>query len=48
MLCWLKNGEVVDCWGNKYDLSDVVVLELGKKKFDIQEEIKVEEKGEAE
>lgn len=35
MLCWLKNGEVVDCWGNKYDLSDVVVLELGKKKFDI-------------
>jgi hypothetical protein len=35
MLCWLKNGEVVDCWGDKYDLSDVVVLELGKKKFDI-------------
>jgi hypothetical protein len=35
MLCWLKGGEVVDCWGNKYDLSDVVSLELRTKKFDI-------------
>lgn len=35
MLCWLKSGEVVDCWGNKYDLSDVVSLELRTKKFDI-------------
>jgi hypothetical protein len=35
MLCWLKGGEVVDCWGNKYDLSDVITLELRTKKFDI-------------
>jgi hypothetical protein len=35
MFCWLKSGEVVDCWGNKYDLSNVIALELRTKKFDI-------------
>ena len=35
MLCWLKGGEIVNCWGNKYDLSDVITLELRTKKFDI-------------
>lgn len=35
MLCYIKGGEIVDCWGKKYDLTDVNYLELRTKKFDI-------------
>ena len=28
MMCSLVNGEVVDCWGNKYDLTGVVTIEI--------------------
>ncbi len=35
MLCYIKGGEIVDCWGKRYDLSDVNYLELRTKKFDI-------------
>ena len=35
MLCYIKGGEIVDCWGKRYDLTDVNYLELRTKKFDI-------------
>lgn len=28
MMCSLVDGEVVDCWGNKYDLTGVVTIEI--------------------
>lgn len=38
MMCYLKGGEIVDCWGNRYDLTDVNCLELRTKKFNIERE----------
>ena len=35
MLCYIKGGEVVDCWGKRYDLTDVIRIEFRTKKFDI-------------
>lgn len=35
MLCYIKGGEIVDCLGKRYDLTDVNYLELRTKKFDI-------------
>ena len=35
MLCYIKSGEIVDCWGKKYDLTNVNYLQIGKKEFNI-------------
>ena len=35
MLCSLKNGTIMDCWGKEYDLTDVNYLQIGKKEFNI-------------
>lgn len=35
MMCSLKKGEIVDCYGEKYDLSDVIRLELRTKVFEV-------------
>lgn len=36
MLCSLDNaGDVVDCWGQKYDLSDVIRIEFRTKGYDL-------------
>lgn len=35
MLCSLRNGEVIDCWGNKYDLTNIVSLETRTRRFDL-------------
>ena len=35
MLCSLKKGTVIDCWGKEYDLTDVNYLQIGKKEFNI-------------
>jgi hypothetical protein len=35
MLCYLKGGEVVDCWGKRYDLTDVIRIEFRTRSFDI-------------
>ena len=35
MLCYVKGGEVVDCWGKRYDLADVIRIEFRTRSFDI-------------
>jgi hypothetical protein len=35
MLCYIKGGEVVDCWGKRYDLTDVIRIEFRTRSFDI-------------
>lgn len=35
MLCSLKKGTIMDCWGKEYDLTDVNYLQIGKKEFNI-------------
>ena len=36
MLCSLdRSGDVIDCWGKKYDLTNVNYIKIGKKEFDI-------------
>ena len=36
MLCSLdSSGDVVDCWGKKYDLTGVNYIRIGKKEFNI-------------
>ena len=30
MLCSISNNTIVDCWGNKYDLTDTVRIRFGK------------------
>ena len=35
VLCYLQKGEVVDCWGERMNLSDIDRLETRKRKFDI-------------
>ena len=36
MLCYLDSaGDVVDCWGKKYDLKDVIRIEFRTRSFDI-------------
>lgn len=35
MLCSLKKGTIMDCWGKEYDLTNVNYLELRTKKFNI-------------
>lgn len=36
MMCSLQKGEIVDCWGERMDLSDIDRLETRKRKFDIE------------
>ena len=39
MLCSLgADGDVRDCWGNKYDLTNVVKVEFKTRKFDLEKE----------
>lgn len=35
MLCSMSNGTVLDCWGNLYDLTDVITIEFRTKKFNL-------------
>ena len=35
MLCYVKGGEIVDCWGKIYDLTDVIRIEFRTRSFDI-------------
>jgi hypothetical protein len=35
MLCSLKKGTIMDCWGKEYNLTDVNYLQIGKKEFNI-------------
>lgn len=35
MLCYIKGGEIVDCWGKRYDLTDVCKIEFRTRSFDI-------------
>jgi hypothetical protein len=35
MMCSLVGGEVVDCWGKKYDLTGVVTIEIKGKIYKI-------------
>jgi hypothetical protein len=35
MLCSLKKGTIMDCWGKEYNLTDVNYLQIGKKEFSI-------------
>ena len=36
MLCSLdKSGDVLDCWGNKYDLTNVNYAKFGEKEYNI-------------
>ena len=38
MLCYMSQGEVVDCWGKKYDLSEVKRIVIGHTIYDYIEE----------
>jgi hypothetical protein len=35
MLCYIKGGEIVDCWGKRYDLTDVCKIEFRTRSFDL-------------
>ena len=35
MLCSLKQGKIMDCWGKEYDLTDVNYAKIGKKEYNI-------------
>lgn len=35
MLCSMKGNDVLDCWGNKYDLTGVNKIEFRTRSFDI-------------
>ncbi len=37
MLCYIKDNEIVDCWGDRYDLKDVIAIEFRTKKFNLKE-----------
>lgn len=37
MLCSMKQGKIVDCWGEEYDLTDVVSVQLGKRLYFVEE-----------
>lgn len=37
MLCSITNGTIVDCWGNPYDLTDVIEISFRKKKINLKE-----------
>jgi hypothetical protein len=37
MLCSMKQGKIVDCWGNEYNLTDVVSVQLGKRLYFVEE-----------
>lgn len=37
MLCSIHEGTIVDCWGNPYDLTNVITIEFRKKKFNLKE-----------
>lgn len=39
MFCSIVNNTIVDCWGNPYDLTDVVAVSFRKKKINLEEEI---------
>lgn len=38
MLCSISNNTIVDCWGNKYDLTDIDYACFGKKEFYLEED----------
>jgi hypothetical protein len=33
MLCFVSKGDIVDCWGEKYDLTDVNRILIGKEDY---------------
>ena len=35
MLCSMKGNDILDCWGNKYDLTGVNRIEFRTRSFDI-------------
>jgi hypothetical protein len=35
MMCYLKGGEIVDCWGDRYDLKDVIKVYFRTRSFDV-------------
>lgn len=35
MLCSLKQGKIMDCWGKEYDLTNVNYAKIGKKEYNI-------------
>lgn len=35
MLCYVKGGEIVDCWGKRYDLTDVCKIEFRTRSFNL-------------
>lgn len=35
MLCYVKGGEIVDCWGKRYDLTDINYAKIGGKEYNI-------------
>ena len=37
MLCSMHEGNVLDCYGNKYDLTNVIQIEFRTKKFNLKE-----------
>lgn len=37
MFCRVKNGEILDCWDKKYDLTDVIQVDFGKVIIDLGE-----------
>lgn len=37
MLCYLKNGDIMDCWGNRYDVTGVYEVRIGQRYFYLEE-----------
>lgn len=37
MLCYLKNGDIMDCWGNRYDVTGVCEVRIGQRCFHLEE-----------
>lgn len=35
MLCSLKQGKIMDCWGREYDLTDINYAKIGDKEYSI-------------
>ena len=35
MLCSLKQGKIMDCWGEEYDLTDINCAKIGGKEYNI-------------
>ena len=37
MLCYLKQGDIVDCWGNRYDVTGVYEVRIGQRYFYLED-----------